>query len=91
MLSEILIKYISLFFHKINKEYLILFLEASPHYPNLLSVVQTLQYFNLDTHVGQCDWNYLKKISSFMIYIYGVVKKHGACIAFHNPMIKIIK
>lgn len=92
MLSEIIIKYISLFFHKINKEDLRLFLEASPHYPNLLSVVQTLQYFNLDTHVGQCDWNYLKKISSpFLLHI--KIKKQEALIIAkweeHSSILKV--
>lgn len=48
MLLETLVKYSSLFFHKIDKTDIRLFLESSPQYPNLLSVVQTLRYLDTD-------------------------------------------
>lgn len=48
MLLETLVKYSSLFFHKIDKTDIRLFLESSPQYPNLLSVVQTLRYLDMD-------------------------------------------
>lgn len=70
MLSEILIKYSSLFLNKVNKESIRLFLESSPQYPNLLSVVQTLQYASLKVQVGQCDWDYLKNLKSpFLLHV----------------------
>lgn len=64
MLSETLIRYCSLFFYKIDKVNIRLFLESSPQYPNLLSVVQTLQYANIDVQVGQCDYDYLRNLKS---------------------------
>lgn len=70
MLSETLIKYCSLFFHKIDKVNIRIFLESSPQYPNLLSVVQTLQYANIDVQAGQCDWDYLRNLKSpFLLHV----------------------
>ncbi len=70
ILSETLIKYCSLFFHKIDKVNIRLFLESSPQYPNLLSVVQTLQYANIDVQAGQCDWDYLRNLKSpFLLHV----------------------
>lgn len=70
MLSETLIKYCSLFFHEIDKVNIRIFLESSPQYPNLLSVVQTLQYANLNVQAGQCDWNYLRNLKSpFLLHV----------------------
>lgn len=70
MLLETLVKYSSLFFHKIDKTDIRLFLESSPQYPNLLSVVQTLRYLGMDVQVGQCDWGYLKNlVSPFLLHL----------------------
>ena len=70
LLSRTLIKYVSLFQHKIDKDGLRIFLESSPHYPNLLSVMQTLKYAGLNVHAGQCDWESLRHLDSpFLIHI----------------------
>lgn len=64
MLYEILIKYCNLFLRKVDKNDIRLFLESSPLYPNLLSVLETLHHVGLDAKVGQCDWEYLRNLSS---------------------------
>ena len=46
VLSQTIIKYSRLFVQGINENDVRIFLESSPQYPNLLSVVQTLQYAN---------------------------------------------
>ena len=65
VLSQTIIKYSRLFVQGINENDVRIFLESSPQYPNLLSVVQTLQYANLHVQVGQCDWDYF-----IIIYYY---------------------
>lgn len=71
MLFDTLIKYSSLFKKTIDKTDFKVFLESSPQYPNLLSVIQTLQYAHLDSQVGQCDWDYLKNIESpFLLHVF---------------------
>lgn len=60
MLYQTLITYGKLFLRNIDKNDIRIFLESSPQYPNLLSVIQTLQYAGLDAQAGQCDWEYLK-------------------------------
>ena len=70
MLYDTLIKYLSLFFIKMDKEDTRLFLESSPQYPNLLSVMQTLEYIKFDAKVGKCSWDYLKNLESpFLLHI----------------------
>lgn len=70
LLSRTLIKYVSIFQHKIDKDDLRIFLESSPQYPNLLSVMQTLKYAGLNVHAGQCDWESLPHLESpFLIHI----------------------
>lgn len=70
MLSHTLIKYSKLFLHNINTKDIRIFLESSPLYPNLLSVLQTLQYVGLEAQAGQCDWEYLKNIKTpFLLHL----------------------
>lgn len=70
MLSQTLIKYSSLFLRNIDKNDIRIFLESSPLYPNLLSVLETLHHVGLDAQVGQCDWEYLKELESpFLLHI----------------------
>ena len=70
MLSQTLIKYSSLFLKGVDNNGLRIFLESSPIYPTLLSVIQTLQYVGLDCNAGQCDWEYLEKIGSpFLLHL----------------------
>ncbi len=70
MLAQTLIKYSSLFLQNIGKKDIRIFLESSPLYPNLLSVLQTLKYVGLDVQAGQCDWEYLKNLKSpFLIHL----------------------
>lgn len=70
MLTKTLIKYSSLFLRNIDKNNIRIFLESSPLYPNLLSVLQTLQYVGLDVYAGQCDWEYLNNLKSpFLLHI----------------------
>jgi uncharacterized membrane protein len=70
ILTNTLIKYCSLFFHSIDKNGVRLFLESSPQYPNLLSVIQTLQYVGLDAQAGQCGWEYLKNLDApFLLHL----------------------
>lgn len=70
MLTKTLIKYSSLFLRNIDKNNIRMFLESSPLYPNLLSVLQTLQYVGLDVYAGQCDWGYLNNLKSpFLLHI----------------------
>lgn len=64
MLSDTLIKYCGLFLRKVKKSDIRIFLESSPQYPNLLSVLQTLSYANVNSQIGQCDWDYLKNLES---------------------------
>lgn len=79
VLSQTIIKYSRLFVQGINENDVRIFLESSPQYPNLLSVVQTLQYANLHVQVGQCDWDYLKNLKSpFLLHI--VLKSQEALI-----------
>ena len=79
MLYDTLIKYCSLFLHKMDKENIRLFLETSPQYPNLLSVIQTLQYAKLDIQAGQCNWEHLRNLESpFLLHVY--VKSQEALI-----------
>lgn len=63
MLYQTLITYIRLFLQKTNKKDIRMFLESSPLYPNLMSVLQTLKYVGLDTQAGQCDWEYLENLT----------------------------
>lgn len=63
MLTKTLIKYCSLFSRGVDKRRIRMFLESSPNYPNLLSVVQTLRYAGINVEVGRCDVDYLKSIS----------------------------
>lgn len=70
MLTDTLIKYSSLFLRNVNKDVLRIFLESSPQYPNLMSVVQTLRYIGITVNAGQCDWEYLKNLDSpFLLHI----------------------
>lgn len=70
MLTKTLIKYSSLFLRNIDRNNIRIFLESSPLYPNLLSVLQTLQYVGLDVHAGQCEWEYLSNLKSpFLLHI----------------------
>ena len=56
ILSQTIIKYIRLFVQGINENDIRIFLESSPQYPNLLSVVQTLplipQHFDLTLFIS---------------------------------------
>ena len=70
MLFQTLIKYSSLFLQNIDKNDIRIFLESSPLYPNLLSVLETLHHVGLDAQIGQCDWEYLKELESpFLLHI----------------------
>lgn len=70
MLTETLTKYSRLFLRNIDKSDIRVFLESSPLYPNLLSVLETLHHVGLDAQVGQCDWEYLKNLDSpFLLHI----------------------
>lgn len=70
MLSDTIIKYCSLFLYNADKNDIKICLESSPLYPSLLSVIKTLQFVNLDSKVGQCDWDYLKKMESpFLLHV----------------------
>lgn len=60
-LSQTIVNYCRLFVRGINENDVRIFLESSPQYPNLLSVVQTFQYANLHIKGGKCDWDYLNK------------------------------
>ena len=56
--------------HHVDKNGIRIFLESSPGYPNLLSVMHTLRYANLDVQAGQCDWDYLRNLKSpFLMHI----------------------
>ena len=69
-LSQTIVNYCRLFVRGINENDVRIFLESSPQYPNLLSVVQTFQYANLHIKGGKCDWDYLKKIESpFLLHV----------------------
>lgn len=63
MLSVTLIKYCSLFVRRIDRDDLRIFLESSPQYPSLLSVLQTLRYAGLQANAGKCDIEHLKTMS----------------------------
>ncbi len=70
MLYQTLITYGKLFLRNIDKNDIRIFLESSPQYPNLLSVIQTLQYAGLDAQAGQCDWEYLKNLDTpFLLHL----------------------
>lgn len=70
MLYQTLITYGKLFLRNIDKNDIRIFLESSPQYPNLLSVIQTLQYAGLDAQAGQCDWEYLKNLdTAFLLHL----------------------
>lgn len=70
MLSQVLIKYCNLFIDNVNREDIRIFLESSPQYPNLLSVLQTLQYAGISASAGKCDWDYLHNLKSpFILHL----------------------
>lgn len=70
MLSQTLITYCKLFLNNIDRNGMRIFLESSPQYPNLLSVIQTLQYAGLDAQAGQCGWEYLKNLDTpFLLHL----------------------
>ncbi|MDE6023074.1 MAG: hypothetical protein K2G13_06185, partial [Muribaculaceae bacterium] len=70
MLYRTLVTYCSLFLRNIDKDGIRVFLESSPQYPNLLSVIQTLKYAGMDVDAGQCDCEYLTNLSSpFLLHI----------------------
>lgn len=70
MLSQTLLKYCSLFLHNFDRNSIRIFLESSPEYPSLLSVIKTLQYARLDVQSGKCEWNYLQNLKSpFLLHI----------------------
>lgn len=64
MLTKTLNSYCNLFLKNFDRNGLKIFLESSRHYPNLLSVLQTLRYIGLESHAGQCDWGYLKDLDT---------------------------
>lgn len=67
MLSVTLIKYCSLFVRRIDRDDLRIFLESSPQYPSLLSVLQTLRYAGLQANAGKCDIEHLKTMSGTVL------------------------
>jgi len=70
MLSKTLVKYSGIFLRNPDKDDIRVFLESSPQYPNLLSVMQTLRYAGLDVQAGQCDWGYLRKlVAPFLLHL----------------------
>lgn len=70
MLSQTLITYNSLFLRNVDKKDIRIFLESSPLYPNLLSVLRTLKYVGLNTRAGQCNWDHLSNLKSpFLLHI----------------------
>lgn len=72
-----LVTYMGLFLQDIDRKDSRIFLESSPLYPNLLSVVKTLHRVGLDAQVGQCDWEYLKNLDSpFLLHIKSVNKQN---------------
>lgn len=81
MLSQTLIKYSSLFLQNIDKKDIRIFLESSPQYPNLLSVLQTLRHAGLDAQAGKCDWEHLKDLDSPVLLHLKSVNKQNLQIA----------
>ncbi len=70
MLFQTLICYCSFFTEKLNYTGIRIFLESSPNYPNLLSVMQTLQFVGLKVNAGQCEWDYLRNIElPFLLHL----------------------
>lgn len=70
MISQTLIEYGRLFLSHLDKNDFRIFLESSPQYPTLLSVVQSLRYMGLDVQAGQCDWEYLKNLDMpFLLHL----------------------
>ncbi len=70
MLTQTLITYTSLFLRKFDKTALRIFLETSPQYPNLVSVIHTLHYMGISASAGQCDWSYLRNLKSpFLLHM----------------------
>ena len=70
MLTNTLITYCSFFLSITNGREIRKFLNSSPVYPSLVSVIQTLQHVGMDAHAGQCDWQYLKNfISPILIHL----------------------
>lgn len=91
MLTETLTKYSSLFLQNIDKNDIRIFLESSPLYPNLLSVLQTLQYVGLDVHAGQCDWEYMSNLKSpFLLHI-NIKSKETLAISRWNPDLNVLE
>lgn len=91
MLSKTVIIYSGLFLRKVDKRKIRVFLESSPLYPNLLSVLQTFRYIGLETHSGRCDWDYLSNLDSpFLLHINN--KHHEALIISRwNPSHNILE
>ncbi len=87
ILTKTLTKYSSLFLRNIDKNDIRIFLESSPLYPNLLSVLETLHHVGLDAQVGQCDWEYLKNLDSpFLLHTKSGNKQNLVIAKWdHNP------
>lgn len=84
MLSDTLTKYCNFFLRNIDKNEIRFFLESSPHYPNLLSIIQTLQYMGLKAHAGQCEWKYFKNLESPFLLHLKIGKREMLLIASWN-------
>ncbi|MDE6330121.1 MAG: vitamin K epoxide reductase family protein [Muribaculaceae bacterium] len=63
-MTTTLLTFCDFYLSKPNREDLKIFLESSPHYPGLLSVVGMLKYAGVNAQVGKCDWEYLKNMTS---------------------------
>lgn len=81
MLYRTLVTYCNLFIKKTDKTDIRVFLESSPQYPNLLSVIQTLKYAGMDVDAGQCDWEYLRNLASPFLLHFQKGKKETLVIA----------
>lgn len=81
MLSHIITKYIGLFLPDMDKNGFRIFLESSPLYPNLLSVLQTLRYAGLDAQAGQCEWGHLETLATPFLLHLNVGNKQNLAIA----------
>lgn len=81
MLYRTLVTYCNLFIKKTDKTDIRVFLESSPQYPNLLSVIQTLKYAGMDVSAGQCDWEYLRNLASPFLLHFQKGKKATLVIA----------
>lgn len=91
MLFQTLVKYSCIFLRSFNKQDFRIFLESSPAYPNLLSVLQALHYAGLISYAGQCNWEYLCNLKYPFLLHLNIKSKESLAISRWNQTRNVLE